>query len=338
MHYGVMGMHWGIRRYQPYPAAYDGDGKYIGDKALKKKVKADKRAVDKAVREASILGAAVKYGSKKVAKANARLKKASVYDSEKKSPEYDEARRKDHTKAWNDATSKEFALEGIEAAYEKAEKKAQKMVSDLKRKYGDQNIRDLKYEIDSHGNKVINERVVKVTDWIKDTFDRQYLGALDTIFLPIGKREVVKSRWNMGRDRYREALKDTRGIMDSATGENTRSVPADQASDNYARNYVKKNEKEMLKKAEAALLREMETDRSIYADHAKWAVENGKKPLSKKQLAKEFVVNGIKDAFASNDGNVNIELKPTDKTQYGFSIPTIRFDKNGKVKGIAFND
>lgn len=68
-HHGVIGMHWGVRRYQPYPSDYHGNGRFLGKAGAKAKATAGrvvKYAGDKA--KVGVTKARVRRTERKAAK------------------------------------------------------------------------------------------------------------------------------------------------------------------------------------------------------------------------------------------------------------------------------
>ena len=79
-HHGILGMKWGIRRYQPYPSGYSGDGEFIGKREARKIAKANARQARHKAKTNTRIKNAVETGDKK------RLKK---YQDEMTPEEYE---------------------------------------------------------------------------------------------------------------------------------------------------------------------------------------------------------------------------------------------------------
>lgn len=82
-HHGVLGQKWGVRRFQPYPDGYHGEGKFVGEdskgnKITKKQYKKNKKELRKDVKNYSLAtdysGAILYKKDDRIAKKNAKAK------------------------------------------------------------------------------------------------------------------------------------------------------------------------------------------------------------------------------------------------------------------------
>ncbi len=138
-HHGILGMKWGVRRYQPYPDNYSGDGKFVG----KKTARAEKKQ------------------ARHVAKTNTRIKNAVDTGNKKKLKKYkDEMSPEEYEKKYA-----ETVKNGIDNAVKDRDKSALKKYKDdlNKREYQHQKDRiEFKEAIDNDNSHKTKKLLSKV--------------------------------------------------------------------------------------------------------------------------------------------------------------------------------
>lgn len=145
-HYGVLGMKWGVRRFQPYPNGYSGDGKYVGPKPGKTLSERDQSRLTKVNRKIdSRVRQSVESGDKKSLKSLKRI-----------------LSKEDYKKAYVDLTSK-----AIKDSVDKGDiKKLKQFKKDLSK--NDYNVLLNRARFNDAINKLKGKKMVKYGSKLSD--------------------------------------------------------------------------------------------------------------------------------------------------------------------------
>lgn len=136
-HHGIIGQKWGLRRFQPYPKSYKGEGKFTG-----KQIRAALEKRHKAIAEATLAGRVRKSAAKEYGKASSR----HLVERSKESRDALKKARSEY-EYWNEN-------------YKKAEQKALKQVKELQKEYGSTLVKDVPYKDSTVSGKVFTKKQV----------------------------------------------------------------------------------------------------------------------------------------------------------------------------------
>lgn len=135
-HYGIIGMKWGVRRYQPYPSDSKNKGKFIG----KKEYKQDKRSGKRLIRDADAYGRAYVDSIKSANRAyKRRVANELKYGNKPSGKNLDKLNR-----SYNDEMTELQISEFYRNKYQNKTNELDSFRKSMIDKYGKSNVKDIK--------------------------------------------------------------------------------------------------------------------------------------------------------------------------------------------------
>ena len=202
MHYGTLGMKWGVRRFQNA----DGTLTAAGKKQYRTQLKEDNKKAFENGKNATITGKAVNYAMKRTIKDENKLEKALIKDPN--------ILHKSTQKKYKNVMVDYETTRELQSIYDKNLDRAKKHCDELIQRYGKENVKGINYKEYSNDRlgsyKLANERVVSGKDVALSTAASIGYSA---VLQAMGTGLYMISIPASGNDKGRRLYKNTRNAI-----------------------------------------------------------------------------------------------------------------------------